>query len=111
MEELQKALVTAIGEQLEKENIQFLDVLNRLLGTVSYRLAEQAKMQTSPIDKLQVVLGTIEPYYDDSYTDDDIAFILGAIRKYSGNSSYDNQLVKYLSEKVCGRVVVEGKRL
>jgi hypothetical protein len=37
MEELQKALVTKIGEQLntEKPNIQYLDVLNRLLGTVN----------------------------------------------------------------------------
>jgi hypothetical protein len=37
MEELQKALVTKISEQLESgsPNIQFLDVLNRLLGTVS----------------------------------------------------------------------------
>lgn len=37
MEELQKTLVTEIGEQLkaEKKNIQLLDVLNRLLGTVN----------------------------------------------------------------------------
>lgn len=37
MEELQKILVTTIGEQLkaEKPNIQYLDVLNRLLGTAS----------------------------------------------------------------------------
>lgn len=37
MEELQKALVTEIGEQLKSKakNIQLLDVLNRLLGTVS----------------------------------------------------------------------------
>jgi hypothetical protein len=37
MEELQNALVTKIGEQLntEKPNIQYLDVLNRLLGTVN----------------------------------------------------------------------------
>jgi hypothetical protein len=37
MEELQKALITEIGKQLkaEKMNIQLLDVLNRLLGTVS----------------------------------------------------------------------------
>ena len=37
MEELQKALVTKISEQLksDKPNIQYLDVLNRLLGTVS----------------------------------------------------------------------------
>ncbi len=37
MEELKKALVTKIGEQLktEKPNIQYLDVLNRLLGTVT----------------------------------------------------------------------------
>ena len=37
MEELKKALVTKIGEQLktEKPNVQYLDVLNRLLGTVS----------------------------------------------------------------------------
>ncbi len=36
MEDLQKNLVTRIGEQLnsEKPNIQYLDVLNRLLGTV-----------------------------------------------------------------------------
>lgn len=36
MEELQKTLVTEIGEQLkaENKNIQLLDVLNRLLGTV-----------------------------------------------------------------------------
>jgi len=37
MEELQKALVTEIGKQLENDakNIQLLDVLNRLLGTVA----------------------------------------------------------------------------
>ena len=37
MEELQKALVAKIGEQLKngKPNVQYLDVLNRLLGTVS----------------------------------------------------------------------------
>jgi len=36
MEELKNTLVTKIGEQLklEKPNIQFLDVMNRLLGTV-----------------------------------------------------------------------------
>ena len=37
MKDLQKSLVTEIGKQLEsdKKNIQLLDVLNRLLGTVS----------------------------------------------------------------------------
>jgi len=37
MEELKKALVTKIGEQLkaDKPNIQYLDVLNRLLATVN----------------------------------------------------------------------------
>ncbi len=37
MEDLQKSLVTKIGEQLKTDspNIQLLDVLNRLLGTVS----------------------------------------------------------------------------
>ena len=37
MEELQKALVAKIGEQLDAtgHNIQYLDVLNRLLGTVN----------------------------------------------------------------------------
>jgi len=37
MEELQKSLITEIGKQLEaeKKNVQLLDVLNRLLGTVS----------------------------------------------------------------------------
>jgi len=37
MEELQKVLVTKIGEQLKAKemNIQLLDSLNRLLGTVS----------------------------------------------------------------------------
>ena len=38
MEELKKALVARIGEQLkdaDKPNVQYLDVLNRLLGTVS----------------------------------------------------------------------------
>jgi hypothetical protein len=36
MEELQKTLVLKIEEQLgtDKPNIQYLDVLNRLLGTV-----------------------------------------------------------------------------
>lgn len=36
MEDLQKSLVTKIGEQLKSDspNIQLLDVLNRLLGTV-----------------------------------------------------------------------------
>jgi len=37
VEELKKVIVTEIGKQLkaEKKNIQLLDVLNRLLGTVS----------------------------------------------------------------------------
>lgn len=37
MEELQNTLVAKIGEQLksDKPNIQYLDVLNRLLKTVS----------------------------------------------------------------------------
>ena len=37
MEALQKKLVTEIGKQLEAENqnVQLLDVLNRLLATVS----------------------------------------------------------------------------
>ena len=37
MEELKTALVAKIDEQLksDKPNIQYLDVLNRLLGTVS----------------------------------------------------------------------------
>lgn len=37
MEKLQKALVTQVSEQLksDKQNIQYLDVLNRLLGTVN----------------------------------------------------------------------------
>ena len=37
MEELQKTLITKIGEQLKlgSPSIQLLDVLNRLLGTVS----------------------------------------------------------------------------
>ena len=37
MEELQKVLVAKIGEQLKSKapNIQYLDVLNRLLGTVN----------------------------------------------------------------------------
>jgi len=37
MEELQQVLITEIGKQLEveKKNIQLLDVLNRLLGTVN----------------------------------------------------------------------------
>jgi hypothetical protein len=36
MEELQKTLITEVGKQLkaEKMNVQLLDVLNRLLGTV-----------------------------------------------------------------------------
>jgi len=40
MEGLQKILVTKISEQLEKvsPNIQLLDVLNRLLGTVNHLL-------------------------------------------------------------------------
>jgi hypothetical protein len=44
MEELRKALVTKIGEQLasDKPNIQLLDVLNRLLGTVNNCLISQA---------------------------------------------------------------------
>ena len=37
MEDLQRSLVTKIGEQLKSDspNIQYLDVLNRLLGTVN----------------------------------------------------------------------------
>jgi hypothetical protein len=40
MEELQKTLIAEIGKQLEtdKKNVQLLDVLNRLLGTVSTNL-------------------------------------------------------------------------
>ena len=40
MEELQKVLIDEIVGQLkvEKKNIQLLDVLNRLLGTVSTNL-------------------------------------------------------------------------
>ena len=43
MEELQNALVTKISEQLktEKPNIQYLDVLNRLMGTVNNCLISQ----------------------------------------------------------------------
>ena len=45
MEELKKALVTKIGEQLksDKPNIQYLDVLNRLLGCVSNDLIANKK--------------------------------------------------------------------
>lgn len=37
MEDLQKSLVAEVGKQLKSEtpNIQYLDVLNRLLGTVN----------------------------------------------------------------------------
>jgi len=44
MEELQKSLVTKIGEQLKPDspNIQLLDVLNRLLGTVNNWLIAEA---------------------------------------------------------------------
>jgi hypothetical protein len=44
MEELQKALVVKIGEQLksDKPNIQLLDVLNRLLGTTNSWLFNKA---------------------------------------------------------------------
>ena len=37
MEELQRTLVAEIGKQLQSDskNVQLLDVLNRLLGTVS----------------------------------------------------------------------------
>jgi hypothetical protein len=42
MEELQKVLITEISKQLEStdknKNIQLLDVLNRLLGTVNHWL-------------------------------------------------------------------------
>jgi hypothetical protein len=44
MEELQKSLIAEIGKQLksEKMNVQLLDVLNRLLGTVgNYLLADK----------------------------------------------------------------------
>jgi hypothetical protein len=43
MEDLQNDLVTKIGEQLKSStpNIQLLDVLNRLLGTVSGWLIEK----------------------------------------------------------------------
>lgn len=45
MEELQKALVAKIGEQLKNKtpNIQYLDVLNRLLGTVNNWLLTNKK--------------------------------------------------------------------
>jgi hypothetical protein len=40
MEELQKTLIAEIGKQLatDKMNVQLLDVLNRLLGTVNHYL-------------------------------------------------------------------------
>ena len=43
MEDLQKNLVIEIGKQLksDKKNIQLLDVLNRLLGTVSTIVATE----------------------------------------------------------------------
>ena len=43
MEELQKTLITEIGKQLksDKMNVQLLDVLNRLLGTVNYYLMKE----------------------------------------------------------------------
>jgi hypothetical protein len=46
MEELQKTLTTEIGGQLKSKtpNIQYLDVLNRLLGTVSNWLIAKANM-------------------------------------------------------------------
>ena len=42
MEDLQKALIAEVGKQLksDKPNIQYLDVLNRLLGTVNNFLTE-----------------------------------------------------------------------
>jgi len=45
MEALQSKLVTKIGEQLDKEkpNIQYLDVLNRLLGTASANILQKTK--------------------------------------------------------------------
>lgn len=45
MEDLRKSLVTKIGEQLKEAspNIQLLDVLNRLLGTVSHNLQTEVK--------------------------------------------------------------------
>lgn len=45
MEELQASLITEIGKQLkaEKKNIQLLDVLNRLLGTVNHYLISKEK--------------------------------------------------------------------
>ncbi len=47
MEELLKALITKIGEQLKSDNpnIQLLDVLNRLLGTISYHSAKTDRMK------------------------------------------------------------------
>lgn len=46
MEELKSALVAEIGKQLKQENknIQLLDVLNRLLGTVSTSLIASGKV-------------------------------------------------------------------
>jgi hypothetical protein len=45
MEELHKALVAEVGKQLksDKPNIQYLDVLNRLLGTVNVWLTTNKK--------------------------------------------------------------------
>jgi hypothetical protein len=45
MEELQKTLIAEIGKQLatDKKNVQLLDVLNRLLGTVSTNLIAKEK--------------------------------------------------------------------
>jgi hypothetical protein len=45
MEGLQKTLVVKIDEQLkaDKPNIQYLDVLNRLLGTVSNFILSKTK--------------------------------------------------------------------
>lgn len=48
MEELQKTLVAKISEQLKKEgnpNLQYLDSLNRLLGTVSNFMIQEAHLE------------------------------------------------------------------
>jgi len=49
VEGLKKALVTNIGEQLKLNapNIQLLDVLNRLLGTVSNDLIGRGKVKVA----------------------------------------------------------------
>jgi hypothetical protein len=56
-----------------------------------------------------VKLGTVEPDYNNKLSEDNVAFIAGAIKKYGGNSAYNDSLVIYLNQQVNGRVLTNNE--